>query len=604
MDFKARSLILVTLAQAALSASCRSQPPALCHDCATGGVGGEPTMPEQGVTPAAPVGGAPAADASQDVGTTSRAASDGGAAGEPATAPPQCTSDDDCTDGDDCNNGAESCLDGRCETGRPISCPGISECFEAEGGAACRYAPSERFVVYTGKEFGDPWDNAVAMSISRLERPVRLNFSEGVMDEEFNMIVEYRWSPNGRRLIFAAQCTDYENDVWDQKFFWLDVAEALQAKPRRIPNLRIDDNGTFDFLGWSATSNAIVIGRDDERYGVRFTATGAETSLLPTGGRVVLCGDDETAAFATETETRLATVWGPSSGETVLPAKLLSSSPDGQWLLLSDEQHAYLARCNSDSRLEALGGPAVTSSWSSSSEYVAYSDAESSSFGDATPKALSAFRVESSIAHAPLFEAEAADPSVSFEPQSSRFFFIEQATDDAQALQVVDLAGLSSRAGLPLPPGFGMLSARAWWLGTTGRVGYLTSQGDEPGLYSVEATENAAPRLLARSGSFSDFRFSDDGTRAIWLEANGDGFDALNQVYSLDLTRADSAARALFAEPLRGMFSFADARIIARFSQDPSFRLDLFAVPSDFEGEPVPVNAGNVTAGPYLQPRP
>src|SRR6478609_7545722 len=112
MDFKARSLILVTLAQAALSASCRSQPPALCHDCATGGVGGEPTMPEQGVTPAAPVGGAPAADASQDVGTTSRAASDGGAAGEPATAPPQCTSDDDCTDGDDCNNGAESCLDG------------------------------------------------------------------------------------------------------------------------------------------------------------------------------------------------------------------------------------------------------------------------------------------------------------------------------------------------------------------------------------------------------------------------------------------------------------------------------------------------------------
>jgi hypothetical protein len=609
MDFETRCLVLVlaTVTHATLTTSCHPQPNAFCSDCAAGGHGGAAAMSEQEGRPAPPNGGSPAEAAHPD--QSGAAGNDGAAAGETASATPECTSDDDCADGKACN-GLESCQDGHCEAGRAVSCPTISECFEAEAGAACRYSASERFVVYTGDELGDPWDNAIGLSITRLDQPVRVSFSEGVMDEEFSSISRYSWSPDGRRLLFSAQCLDSVNNVWDQKFFWFDVTEALNGQPRRIPNVRIDDNGTFNFLGWSPSSNTVVIGRDDERYAVRFTASGAETAQLPTTGSILLCGDDATAAYATEKDTRLATVGGPPSDETVLPAKLLSSSPDGRWLLLSDEQHAYLARCSSDSRLEALGGPAVvTSSWSPNSEYVVYSDTDPNTVPELTPKALSAFRVESSSAHVPVFEAIASDPHVSFEPESTRFLFVEQTPEDALVLQIVDLASPSSRVVLPMPTALASPSAsnilmRTWWLGTTGLLSYETLVGDNPGRYSMAATQNAAPRLLARAGSFSDFWYSDDGTRAIWIESIGDSFDAVNEAYTLDLTRDDSRAHAIFAEPLLGSVRLADPRIIVRFSQDPSSSMDVFAVPSDYEGEPVPINAGRVTAGPALQPRP
>jgi len=567
-------------------------------------------MSEQAGTPAVAVGGSHAMDASRGVSGTVGATHDAGAAGAAGatvSATVECTKDDDCADGKACN-GAESCHDGHCQAGDAVSCPSNAECVEAEAGAACRYASSDRFVVYTGQEFGNVWDDAVAVSISQLEHPVRLNFSEGATDKAFNMIVKYRWSPDGRRLIFAAQCTDFDNDVWDQKFFSVDVTQALAGQPRRLPNIRIDDGGTFDFLGWSPTSNSIVIGRDGERYAVRFSESGAETAQLEANGSIFLCGDDATVAYSTETETRLATAWGAASDETVLPAKVLSSSPDGRWLLLSDEQHAYLARCSPGATLEALGGPArATSSWSPNSEYVVYSDTSADWSDGSAPNALSAYRVESSNAHAPLFEAVAADPRVSFEPGTTRFLFVEKTPENALVFQLVDLASPSSRVVLPMPGGVGSgnnIVVFTPWLGTTGYLSYDASEGDNPGRYSIEATANATPRLLVRAGSFSDFQFSDDGTRAIWLEGGDGSFGALNQAYTLDLTRSDSQPHALFAEPLPGMVSLSYPRIISRFTQDPSYRMDLFAIPADFESEPVLINVGNVTAGPVLQPQP
>jgi hypothetical protein len=613
MAFGVRRVVFATSVAVALTASCRSVPEPCRDDCASG-AGGAPAESGQGgggsisfeVPPegGAPAAGHPGVSPLGGEGGDALAKNDGGAAGEPDTARAECTSDADCDDGKACD-GPEQCQDGHCEAGRAFECSSISECFERGSGAACRYSASERFVVYTGDEFGDEWGNAVAVPITRLDEPVALNFSEGAMDDEFNSIFEYDWSPDGRRLIFAASTSDFINDVWDQKFFWFDVTAALDGQPRRLPNVPINDS--FSVLAWSPSSNAVVIGYEAEQFAVRFTASGAETAAVPTVGYVEPCGDDATVAYSTADGTHLAAVWDAPDEETVLPATLRSRSPDGRWLLLSDEQHAFLARCSLDSKLEELGGPAgVTSGWSSNSEYVVYSDTDMNWSEDATPKALSAFRVESSAEHVALFEAIAADPTVNFEPGSTRFLYVAQTRERRFIYRLVDLAQPASSVPLPLPAGIGdpslnYILAYTVWLGKSGRLAFETNDG--PDTYVMEAASNAVPRLV-REDSYDDLLFSEDGTKAIWIESGGDGAGALSQAFTLDLTRSDSEPHPLFAEPLTGELSLYAAQIIRRFIPDPTIRHELFAVPPDFASEPVRINTGTIAAEPALQPRP
>ena len=276
-------------------------------------------------------------------------------------------------------------------------------------------------------------------------------------------------------------------------------------------------------------------------------------------------------------------------------------------MLLSDEQHAFLARCSLDSKLEELGGPAgVTSGWSSNSEYVVYSDTDMNWSEDATPKALSAFRVESSAEHVALFEAIAADPTVNFEPGSTRFLYVAQTRERRFIYRLVDLAQPASSVPLPLPAGIGdpslnYILAYTVWLGKSGRLAFETNDG--PDTYVMEAASNAVPRLV-REDSYDDLLFSEDGTKAIWIESGGDGAGALSQAFTLDLTRSDSEPHPLFAEPLTGELSLYAAQIIRRFIPDPTIRHELFAVPPDFASEPVRINTGTIAAEPALQPRP
>ena len=638
MGFVGRLVVVcATLTAVAVTSSCRSPADFCGVDCSMGGTGGVPVQDSRGGTSqvaGAPndggAGGEPSnspctigencqggaggepvrSEAGGAAGSSgvANAPNDGGTGGEPITTP-ECMRDADCADSKACN-GAETCHDGRCEAGRAFTCPSISECFEAQAEAACRYSASDRFVVYTGDEFGDPWANAVAVPITRLDAPpIHLNFSQGVMDGEFNSIFDYYWSPDGRRLIFPAATSDLVNDVFDQKFFWLDVSGELDARPRRIPNIPIDVDSWFDVYFWSPSSNVVVIGYGTEKYAVRFSAHGAETALVPTLGYVQPCGDDRTVAYSTADGTGLAAVWDAPSEVTVLPAKLLSRSPDGRWLLLSDKKRAYLARCGTDSKLEALGGPAGSeSSWSPNSAYVVYSDAEGDLLEAPTPRKLSAFRVESSAQHTSLFEAVSADPAVNFEPKSTRFLYIEQTPKNERVFRLVDLEKPSSNVALSIPADTGLesgddLTWYTWWLGTTGRLSYDISDGDAAGTYVIEATANAKPRFV-HEYTWGDLRYSGDGTKAVWVASDSEGAGALSQVYTLDLTRSDSTPYPLFAKPMTGSLSIYEPRIIRRFVQDPSIREELFVVPADFQSEPVRVSAGTIVAEPALQPKP
>lgn len=628
MRFTGRLLTFITLVAVAPLA-CRSPLERCGEECSKAGRGGAPGRSEpteQGVGPAGAAGvveappetgegdaaGAPSGGqggrSSCDAGDRCEGdANDAaGAGGDPRGHDAECTRDRDCSDAKGCN-GVERCTKGRCERGDAFVCSNASECFEAASGASCRYPESDRFVVYAGYDFGAAWVNAVAVRISRLDHIERLNFSEGATDDRFNVIFDFHWSPDGRRLIFPASTSDFTIDVFEQKFFWVDLVGPRAGQARRVPNIPISD--AYFTYAWSPASNAVVMGDESGLFAVRFTATGAETAVLSTLGYAEPCDDDATVAYTTEDGTRLAQVWDAPENQTVLPAKLLSRSPDGRWLLLSDEEHAYLARCRVGTELEPLGGPAgVTSSWSPNSDYVVYSDTDKDVASDPTPKALSAFRAESSASHVAVFEAVAADPKVSFEPGSTRFLEVQPTRADELAFHLVDLSDPSASFVLPLPAGIGDpeindILSHTSWLGNTGRLSFSTSEGETPGIYVIDATATAVPRLVRADGP-GDLDFSEDGTRAIWIDQGDGSVGAVSQAYTLDLTRPDSRPHALFAEPLTGSLSLDGARFISRFYETDSTGLDLFVVPPDFESEPVRINAATWAESPTLQPRP
>jgi hypothetical protein len=564
-------------------------------DCA-GGMGGEATA-GSGVAAGAPSGGAMTAEAGAGGDAPSRA---------PAGGAMECAADEDCGDDVACN-GDESCKAGRCEPGRAVKCPAVTECVEAAP-PGCQLK-KERFVIYAGDEFSDNWRSAVGVSLSSLTELAQLDFSQGAMDEVFKYLGGCEWSPNGRRLVFTADAEDFANNVSEQKYFWFDVDAPIADQPRRLPDIPITDG--LRLMSWSASQDLLIIGRKPSFYGeasawlyvVRFGDTGAETTVLPENTRAFVCADDETVAYETIEGTHLTSIADTSAAGSILPARLVGISPDGKWLLLSDDSHAYLAPCDRDTALETLGGPAgLVSGWSEDSRYVVYSDTDRDPQEEPKPKALSAYRVNDEQPRSALFEAMAADPEVSFEPGSARFLYAAQALTLDPVWRVRDLDRPNADSILSLPEDIGdpndqKLIKYVHWMGTTGSVhsaGFL--QPVAPG---------AEPRLLYSEFDLSELRISDDGTKAIWIQKQGSDPE-LNEVYSLDLTNPSAKPKSLLNQPISGPLVFGgeqEARILVRWLETPATHADVWAVPEDFESPLVQINTGNFADRFVVQPR-
>jgi hypothetical protein len=520
---------------------------------------------------------------------------DGGAASVPASA---CATDDECDDGKACN-GAEHCRDGQCEAGEAFSCAAETECFEDVAAAACRYSASERFAVYNGNDFGGTPGNAVAISVSRLAEPTRLSWSEGLLPASAGGEIvgtgPFFWSPDGKRLVFPTWVTDL-GDSFEQKLYWLDLTKDIKGQARRLENVPVKMSSSYEVTAWSADFNALLLVDPPNEpskgttLAVRFNAAGAETANVPATGVSLLCDDDATVAYAAEDGTHIVSAWAAKGAETILPATLLSGSPDGRWLLLSDDAHGYLAPCKLGAKPEMLGGPAVVASgWSSDSKYLAYTD------GDDGPAALSAWEVASKAVHHAIFEAVVSDSKLSFEPGNHRALYTEQTAKNEHVWHVEDLAHSPSNVTLPIPDE----SVDAAWVDTTGRIRYVDA-GD---LYVVAATTAAKPQLALHSEVASaGRRYSNDGTHLTWFET-GAGLGALTQLYALDLAHDGAKPKALFHAAMTGEFSFLyDEPFLERVVGANGGR-QLFIVPDDFASEPVQLNSGTFVDWPSLQPR-
>jgi len=563
------------------------------------------------------------AGASGSAGVGESAAGEGGATNPDMTSnPPVCSKNQDCDDGASCN-GAEQCVDGNCQPGEAIMCPALSECSETTNNAGCSYPASERFIVYEVDDL-NPWLNLVGTSITDLQHPTQVNLSQGANDAEFDKLLDHYWSPDGRRLIFPTLAVDERNGIFDQKFFWFDFDQPIEGQPRRLPDVPINED--YSVIGWSPDSNAVLIGRNDfgrvNYYAVRFTPAGAETALVPSDGQVELCSDDTTIAYEAAGKTHLAALWSSADAETVLPALLRGRSPDGNWLLLSDEQHAYLAKCALQASLEQLAGPAaIAGSWSSNSRYVFYSEQdwddpyEQDETMETTSKTLHGFAVESAERHTPLIQLDAVSPSVNFEPAGTRFLYLAVDGQSNQARHLKDMARpefdrvitTKDEHGAPIVP-------TLHWLGATGQWVYnaaLDSQDDSSSfaVYSLKTSPTAQPRKLVTD--IYEVHYSDDHDKMIWLETHSDNQGDNSQAYSLDLVDDQSKPHALFPSPIAGQLRFAlynpQARLLYREVDFPNANSEIFVVPEDFESEPVSVKRGSVVdidESLSLQPRP
>jgi hypothetical protein len=566
-------------------------------------------------------GGAGESDGTLD--ETGGAAAGAGASGQPgAGAPdasvPECGVDADCADGSFCN-GAETCRAGVCESAAAVECAPQTACIENDdgAGAGCRLRESERFYLCSSDDFGEPF-NAVGLPLTPLE-PSPQNFSGGVIEGEFEIYVDtydrdwtaYAWSPNGRRVIFPAYTFSLEWDLYEEKFYYFDVGAPVDAQPRRLPEIPINDRA-FEVASWSADGNALVLGAYDawlELYtgwfAVRFTEAGAESAALPGSGVAFICADNATVAVTAGDSTRLFQPWQPGSTERVLPMKAVSISPDGETLLLSSSDSSAVAPCSLETQLELLGGfgsPSAVGSWSSDSRYVVVGDSVTYVQDEPSLKHLSGYSVPSEDVHGVLFEATAADPRVLFEPGSARFVYVQQAgEEDPPVWRSADLDDTSNDFVLAVPPD---LSVNLWrndylsaasWVGGTGALS-LTTEDAGPLLLPVAL---GAELRAAHSGLFSE-----DGRRELWTQKELIDGETYTQAYSLSWTEEGALPQALFSQPFAGSLSFRNALVLESESESDTDAeaTTVYSLPPGAI-DPVPVNRRKNATNCSLQPQ-
>jgi hypothetical protein len=596
---EARRVISWILMGALLALSCRSAAVTDCPDCGDAGAGGAPQEPplggalngagDGGLGGGGDGGGGDGGDAGANGGDGGDAGDGGGGVPSSAAA---CSDDDACDDGEFCN-GVEHCEAGACVPGAVIECEAGTSCDQRETGAGC-FLPPERWMVWEGDEGDAEGSDVVGTALSgrTLNRPVI--FSRGATDEVFTWAWDPQWSPDGRRLTFIAVHWDVPIDRFVYKFYWYDVDAPIEGQPRRLPNIPVSDVDRH-VTGWSVDGSVVIIGEpaffDDPgqaHFVVKFDGTAAEAAELPTTAPIELCADNETMAYTWEGEVHVRTVWKKEPRERTFPGRVVGRSPDGKWLLTSDDEAAFLLPCSLEGEPEELGEPAVAiSGWSSDSRYVVYTDSVWEPGEEPIGKRLSAFRVEHAADHVALMEVVAADPRVLFEPAGSRLLYVELIDVDSEdedyelSWHARDLAS-GSDAVLPISDSVGVVEqadhvSYVRWLGQTGRISDFIS------------TMNVSEPFERRELPFADV-ISEDGRYSAWIASEADG----SQVFSLDLNDPSAEPHALLPAPLPGDFSFpasGQGRLFWSYVSDPARHLDLYMI-SDYAGEATKANQG------------
>jgi hypothetical protein len=523
------------------------------------------------------------------------------AGGDSAGAAPTsgCHTDADCADGHACN-GDERCVAGQCQAGKPVRCGTDLSCVEHEGGtASCDYGTPGRWFTFLGSNTGlFPFE----LRASRLEGSVprrSISLSEGIVDQNYQIIDIDSWSPNGRHMI-VLNPKDLEH-INTNRLFLIEFGDGLPSAPVLLKDIPVGANSLS--VEWAADSSAVF---------VQNFSTPSETYLVhvaPDGGmrtELVFSEDEDTMDlhFCPNPRYFYRTKGGDSTlvdsqqpkQEKLLWHSWAESSPDNHWILTSDDTTGlWLAACEPGTVPRQFSDEPTSGSfyWSSAGRFMAVTH------GDPADE-IEVFDTANQFGS--VFKR--AEVDFRWAPNSPRLMLLgEPDAKGLLALTEIDLSTLPptsiSRGTTALPSDWGFVNDGTLWA-------VRDDAGGTSSFWLLESGSNVWRRVVSGLASATP-SFTANDAFVIFGNSLTDG---TSQYLAFSLHDKNPVAIPLLPTPLNGDvtldYALNDGMIVSRFTGIEPFEGQIWWIASSASGfaKPTPLSDVRVSTEPGFQPQP
>jgi hypothetical protein len=512
----------------------------------------------------------------------------------------QCKGDQDCADALACN-GQERCVAGACQSGVALTCGADLHCVEhAASAASCDYTEPGRWLSFLGSDTGlFPFELRALRLIGDVvgeNHSKSISLSQGVVSTAYQLIDLDSWSPDGRHLI-ETNVKDIEH-FDTNRLFLVEFGEGVPSAA--VPLKDIPVGGSAVSGPWAGDSSAVFVrngAAKSETYLVHFSTAGVKTELLFSEDQessLHFCPDPRWFYREVGDDTRLVDSQNPKQ-EQLLWHGSTDSSPDGHWLLHSDDTGLWLATCESGTKPKKLSAvPSSTSpQWSSDWRFALVTHdtpADEIEVLDSTQQFQS------------VFKGTAAD--LRWAPSAPTLLLLGEPNNNAmQSVTQVDLsvtpAKKTARGSLPHPATWDFLTDDVVWAQRDEAMGLS-------GCWLLEKGTNTWRRLATQLSSVSPILTGAD-SYATFNQALSDG---TTQILAFSLQDKNPTAIPLLPAPLAGdvyrEFVFSDGLIASHLSGLEPFDGQFWWIGSSAPGfaQPKLLTDVHAATSPTLQPVP
>jgi hypothetical protein len=423
-----------------------------------------------------------------------------------------------------------------------------------------------------------------------------LSLSKGVVSAAYQLIDVDSWSPDGRHLI-ETNVKDIQH-LDTNRLFLVEFGAGVPSAA--VPLKDIPVGGSAISGPWAGDSSAAFVrnyAAKTETYLVHFSTAGVKTELLfseDQDSSPHFCPDPRWFYREVGDDTRLVDSQNPKQ-EQLLWHGSTDSSPDGHWLLHSDDTGLWLATCESGTKPKKLSAvPASTSAqWSSDGRFALVTHdtpADEIEVLDSTQQFQS------------VFKGTAAD--LRWAPSAPTLLLLGEPDNNAmQSFTQVDLsiapAKKTARGSMPHPATWGFANNDVVWAQRDEAMGLS-------GCWLLEKGSNTWRRLATQLSDVSPL-FTGAGTYATFGQALNDG---TTQILAFSLQGNAPMAIPLLPAPLAGdvyrEFVWSNGLIVSHLSGLEPFEGQFWWISSSAAGFAQPKLLTDVRAvtSPKLQPVP